>query len=503
MIKRVGRRLVPKPIRLRIRQVLLWSDNHLTLLRVNKIMKNYEGSKLNLVGFVKFFNEGENGNLERCLRHLSRFCNNMVLCDDGSTDNSVQIAEKYTKNIITAPHDFKRELLYKQKLLDYALSLDPDWIVWLDADETFDRIAELGGIRSLCQYGDEHRVDSFSFRYYNPWKGMTAYRVDELWNVLWQPKLWKNNGRLKFHVQEGLHLTAIPTGLARCKKTDIKVLHYGFSSEELIKRKYDTYKSLGQSGRWLERIRDESGIRLKKLDMDWIPLSSLRIIVVCLIYKSTKYLHFVESSFKKHTRDAKLLFVANDATEEVLRYLSQNNIPHLTFRNPDPNEYYINRVYRAWNYGGFNAPGDILIFVNSDMAFSSNWCENLLKHLRKDRVIASRLIESGKLRSGKYGIEKDFGRTCLEFKEQEFEAYTDKVRENKLMKGGLFMPYAIYKGTFVKSGGYPEGNRTEANGRITSGDHIFFYETLASQGVKHYTSFDSIVYHIQEGEKGS
>ena len=62
------------------------------------------------------------------------------------------------------------------------------------------------------------------------------------------------------------------------------------------------------------------------------------------------------------------------------------------------------------------------------------------------------------------------------------------------------MPCAIYKDTFVKSGGYPIGNRTEKSGKIISGDWIYFYEKLKSVGIQHYTVYDSIVYHIQEGE---
>ncbi|MEO9309068.1 MAG: glycosyltransferase, partial [Nitrososphaera sp.] len=160
----------------------------------------------------------------------------------------------------------------------------------------------------------------------------------------------------------------------------------------------------------------------------------------------------------------------------------------------------INRVYRAWNYGGFNAPGDIIVFVNSDMAFSDGWLDNLLKNLKEDRIVTSRLIESGKLRSGKYGIEKDFGRTYTQFDDSAFQKYAKEISSNEIREGGLFMPCAIYKNLFIKSGGYPVGNRTENNGQITSGDYIFFYENLARRGIKHYTVFDSIVYHIQEGE---
>jgi|TARA_B100000315_G_scaffold259901_1_gene317963 hypothetical protein len=472
-----------------------------TMLRTKNILRDFSGNNLKIIGFVKSFNEAKNGNLERCLKHLSEFCDDIVICDDSSRDNSVQIARKYTNNIIIMPNNFKKELQHKQKLLELTLSLNPDWIVWLDPDETFERAGELGGIRSLCEYGDKRGIDSFSFLYHNLWKARDHYRVDERWWTNWQPKLWKNTGNLKFESEEGLHLKQSPSGLINDKRTDIKIIHYGFSTSDFVKKKYETYKSLGQSGRYLDRIIDEKGIKLKKFEIDWFPITSLRITVVCLIFRSIEYLKFVMKSFNRHTNFAELLFIANDPSDEILEHMEKRKITHLRHINPNPEEYYINRVYRAWNYGGAKASGDILVFINSDMAFSTDWCKNLLKHLKKNRIITSRLVESGKLRSGKYGIEKDFGRSYKEFDEKMFEDYAERIKTNELRNGGLFMPCALYKDVFNKSGGYPKGNRVDNKGQVTSGDRVFFYETLASMGIKHYTAFDSIVYHIQEGEQ--
>ena len=456
---------------------------------------------IKLVGFVKCFNEGKTGNLERCLKHLSNFCEDIVFCDDSSSDNSIEIAKKYTKNIIILPDDFKKELLHKQKLLELALSLNPDWIVSLDPDEIFDRQGELGGIRKLCHYGDEHNIDSFSFLYYNLWKEQKKFRTDELWLKNWQPKLWKNTGELKFNVKEGLHLRQYPLGLKTDRRTDIKLIHYGFASEENVNKKYSNYQSLGQSGWNLERIKDEKTLALKPFLRDWFPLSTLKVVVVCLIYKSTKYLEFVLNSFNRHTTDAELLFVANDATDKVKEYLDKNNINHLIFENKDKDEHYIKRVYRAWNFGGNNVDGDIIVFVNSDMAFSENWLENLLKNVKEDRIVTSRLVESGKLESEDTAISKNFGKSYSKFDQEGFENFVKEIKEDKIIKkGGRFMPYAIYKDIFVNSGGYPREDRTEESGKAISGDKIFFYETLASMNIEHYTIGDSIVYHIQEGE---
>ena len=461
---------------------------------------------LKLVGFVKCLNEGKNGNLERCLKHLSSFCDDIAFCDDSSTDNSMEIAKKYTDNIIKLPDEFTKELEHKQKLLDLTLKLNPDWIVSLDPDEIFDRNGECGGIRKLCNYGNQHNIDSFSFLFHNLWKDTTKYRTDELWLKNWQPKLWKNTGNLRFNVREGLHFSLHPLGLKNNRRTDIKLIHYGFASESDVNKKYDNYKSHGQTGNALSRIKDEKTLKVSKFEKSWFPLSTMKISVICLIYKSIGYADFVLNSFKKYTKlndNVDFSFIANDPTDEILNHLEKNNIPYKLFRNKDPKEYYLNRVYRAWNFGGFESNSDIVIFVNSDMAFSKNWLENLLKNLSEDRIVTSRLIESGKLRSGKHGIGKNFGQTYSEFDDKSFQKYAKDISKSEIKKGGLFMPCAIYKDLFVKSGGYPIGNRTEKNGNITPGDKILFYEKLLPMGIKHYTVFDSLIYHVQEGEMDS
>jgi hypothetical protein len=467
-----------------------------------KLKKNQVDNKLKLVGFLQIHNENEKGNLTRVLEHLSRICDDIVVFDDGSTDGSYETALKYTKNIIKAvKNDFVNELEHKQELLDLAVSLNPDWIVWLDADEVFDLDGECYGIRTLCEFGMQNNIDGFSFLEYNLWKDERHYRVDKHWNKLWQVRLWRNRGQLRFEIKKGLHQVLYPLGLTKIYRSDIKVIHYGFSSEEKITQKYNMYKQNGQSGWLLELIKDEEGIKLKQTSKDWFPLSTQKVVVISLIYKSTKYIDFVLNSFRKYTKNAGFIFVANDATEQVKRYLKENEINHLIYENEDRNEYYIKKVYRAYNFGGTSVNADIIVFVNSDMAFSENWLDNLLKNIREDRIVTSRLVESGKMLSGKTAIMKDFGRTYSEFDDENFQQFVKSVKENKLVEGGLFMPCALYKDLFVKSGGYPIGNRVEKSGRTISGDWIFFYEKLKPMGIKHFTVFDSIVYHIQEGEK--
>jgi len=133
------------------------------------------------------------------------------------------------------------------------------------------------------------------------------------------------------------------------------------------------------------------------------------IEVISLIYKSLDYLHFIADQLKSDLCnvpgwDVGVRIIANDATEEVLDVLSTLDIPYTVYNAPDPNEFYLNRVYRAYNYGGQTSTYDNLCFVNSDFGFCRWWLANLLKHHDGINIPCGRLIESGKMDSGMYGI---------------------------------------------------------------------------------------------------
>jgi len=239
------------------------------------------------------------------------------------------------------------------------------------------------------------------------------------------------------------------------------------------------------------------------------------IEIISLIYKSTQYLDLIVSELKKDYCkvdgwDVGLRIVANDATDGVLEALKVCGLDYSIYNDSKSNDYYLNRVYRCWNYAGSSSVYDNVCFVNSDMVFSDGWLANLLKHHDGTNIPCSRLIESGKMLSGQHAIgDMNFGRKADDINYDGWYTYASKTRKDALSDGGLYMPCVISKDRFVESGGYPEGN-IYADGRagslvggvIMSGDDYYFHNVLKKIfNMNHITVFDSQVYHIQEGEK--
>lgn len=217
------------------------------------------------------------------------------------------------------------------------------------------------------------------------------------------------------------------------------------------------------------------------------------VTVGMLIYQSKRWLDFSLNSLAeaKNKTPFNTFVLANDPTDEIAAD------PRVTYvhRSPDPNEYYINRVYRAWNKLVEMANTELVCLVNSDMAFSDGWLDALVECFPGGHIPTSRLVESGQIPSAMHEWVHDFGRTPETFDYAGWKAHAAELSlERKVSPGRLFMPVLLSRTVFLVAKGYPPGN---IGGQ--SGDAIFF-RNLGYGGLKHITVHHSVVYHAQEGE---
>lgn len=220
------------------------------------------------------------------------------------------------------------------------------------------------------------------------------------------------------------------------------------------------------------------------------------VTLVVLIYRSLRWLDFVQEgvdSSKQETR-YRWLVVANDATDEV----RADPRIDIDFRNDNPAEWYIPRVYRAWNEGVAQAPTGLVCMLNSDMYASDNWLDELMLVKRRNpmTVPTSLLVESGRLPSGMPEFVRNFGMNPNEFDADGFKKHADSTRKRDAIDAGrLYMPILVDRQEFADVGRYPEGNPPG-----TTGDKDLI-RRYSEAGFKHVTALGSIVYHVQTGEQ--
>jgi glycosyltransferase involved in cell wall biosynthesis len=517
-----------------------------------------------IIGFLQVRNEIASGHLERFIKQNLPLLDCLVVYDDASDDGTAETIEPFCDVLIrgTMPL-FGDELRSRQQLLDASahLASEQDFYLWLDADEVL--YASKDELLGICQKLHSENYDGARLPHVNLWRSNFFYRTDDYYDDLYPVRLWRAGANLSFPLKSGLHNEMHPLGInSIARLTKPSVVHYGFASDQLLEDKFALYQSYGQRGRNLYRLVSEEGRTLEPLNnradflgarfdttfgknatepevrnqISWLlgaAKSSERrqrkakplVTLISLIYCSVEWLEFEYAELLKVARyfaegSIEILFVANNPTPDVLSFLQENLIPHVvadTQRSSD--EWFINYVYRGYNEGVKAARGDYVFLTNSDMAYAPGCLQSLLREAAPNRLLTSRLVELGRLQTGKYGIEKDFGAVPARFRRRQFESYAAEIREPQQAEGGLFMPLLVSKETFLELGGYPEGNLSMSSlssyletGVVTTyalpgeecvpGDTAFFQRAKLS-GVEHHTLFDSLSYHFQAGERTS
>lgn len=230
---------------------------------------------MKLVCMAQMFNEnthkGHDGktNLKRFMDSIAQYCDALVMYDDESFDNGIDLVRSYdieAEIIEGNQNDFANELAHKQQCLDRCRQIGATHILWLDVDEVVENFAERVAMRALCESMTTGGVNFFQR---NLWRTDRYYRKDELWAQGLFCRLWRVTPELHYDVRPGLHQDLAPKGIVKRATSPIKVIHYGFATSDDILRKYFMYKRHGQSGRALDRLIDETGLRIAPTKPQW------------------------------------------------------------------------------------------------------------------------------------------------------------------------------------------------------------------------------------------
>jgi O-antigen biosynthesis protein len=190
--------------------------------------------------------------IEQSIKSVYDFCDEIVIFDDNSTDNTKKICSQFDKvvDIHTKTDSSFDEARDRNLLLNMALKRKPDILLSLDGDEIF-----LPGSEKIIQeeidvlYPDVH---VFEFQLYTLWDSPNKIRFDGLSSSFWQKRMFRLKDQpsaLKINDSPypgNFHCGSIPTntiGMETSLKSNAKIFHCASFDESLRKKKYEWYVS--------------------------------------------------------------------------------------------------------------------------------------------------------------------------------------------------------------------------------------------------------------------
>lgn len=239
--------------------------------------KRREKFKPKIVGFSQLHNELELGNLENWFKSMD-ICDEIYIYDQASTDGSLDYYKKFDNVhvIESKTNRFEEELLCKQELLEKLLEEQPDatWIFWMDGDTLLDARLNRTMLEEILFSSEMSNVDGIVLGHYNLWRSDKYHRVDDEYDHFMKAgriAFWRNNGKLRFSQEAGLHKSQHPQGLALGSRIPFNLIHKGFADDDQIIKKYENYKSRGQSGWALDRLLNETTLEVREVPDNELP----------------------------------------------------------------------------------------------------------------------------------------------------------------------------------------------------------------------------------------
>lgn len=177
--------------------------------------------------FIITKNEGDK--IADCIESAKNICDEIIVCDSNSTDDTVQIAKKLGAKVI------QHEFIGFADQKNYALSqCTGDWVLSLDADEVLTKeLAE-----EISKIPDDSEFSGFEIHRANYFLGkrMNFSGLDNEYIL----RLIKNgSGQYKnVLVHEGLEITG------KTKRLKNEMLHYSYSDLDNYFNKFNKYTSL-------------------------------------------------------------------------------------------------------------------------------------------------------------------------------------------------------------------------------------------------------------------
>jgi len=181
--------------------------------------------------------------ISECLYNLSALVDEIVIVDNGSTDGTIQTYNYFPKIVTVKKTRGYNEARDKNLVHQLGKKRNPDWMVFLDADEVFESALTRSKLEGLCS--SSH--DALGIRIFHFWLSKTHFRADDYYFTRYTtipfPRIFKNTDYIYFDKKKRIH-SWFAKGYKNLKDVKYRIKHYGFIYPEQIKGKVDLYESL-------------------------------------------------------------------------------------------------------------------------------------------------------------------------------------------------------------------------------------------------------------------
>jgi glycosyltransferase involved in cell wall biosynthesis len=110
---------------------------------------------------------------------------------------------------------------------------------------------------------------------------------------------------------------------------------------------------------------------------------------------------------------------------------------------------------RSTNLGVYNASNELVLIVNDDNIFPTNWDKQLERVYQPNSILTPNQIEPIPSMFRQFHI-KNLGRDPNKFDLEAFWKYEIEIHENKIEETGSTLPFLINKNDYLRVGGWDE-----------------------------------------------
>lgn len=175
------------------------------------------------------------------------------------------------------------------------------------------------------------------------------------------------------------------------------------------------------------------------------------ISVIIPTYKEPEALDLCLTSCINGQNNENEIIVVVDGFYELNKSVLEKHSEYIKVLNLEENK----GLAIATNYGVYSATNEMVLIVNDDNVFPSNWDTNINtdKSLLENNVLSINQIEPIPSIFKQFEI-KDFGRDIKSFNYDAFDKYNKKISRDIVESTGSTLPFVISKTNYLKIGGW-------------------------------------------------